>query len=77
MNVREVLQDVFEAWNCENGDSLGDLAEYSAPIIEKAARAAIQSGYGSGHNDAMGTGPCDGSEERGLAVFIAAIVEGS
>ncbi|KKL71553.1 hypothetical protein LCGC14_2093710, partial [marine sediment metagenome] len=54
MNVREVLQDVFEAWNCENGDSLGDLAEYSAPIIEKAARAAIQSGYGSGHNDAMG-----------------------
>ena len=74
MNVREAL----EKFVVVGGPVVGNLnANDLAPIIEKAARAAIQSGYGSGHNDAMGTGPCDGSEERGLAVFIAAMVEGS
>jgi len=72
MNVREALDQ--ELATNEDGDYTVR-PEYLASIIEKAARAAIQSGYGSGHNDAMGTGPCDGSEERGLAVFIAAMVE--
>ena len=67
MTLREALEDVSAEWG-------HPLIKQLAPIIERAARKAIQSGYSSGHNDALGRGPCDGSEDRGMAVFIAEMV---
>lgn len=78
MNVREVLEKIIVGHcpgpppMCEDCDLL---AQALAPIIERAAQKAIQSGYSDGHNDALGRGPCEGSEERGMTVFVAAMME--
>ena len=46
-----------------------------APHIERALRAAARSAYSDGHNDAMGIGPCEGSEDRGVAAGVAALTK--
>ncbi len=73
MNVQDALKVLIDRATTPEGIEV----EYIAAYVERAARKAIQDGYSSGHEDALGRGPCDGSEERGMAVFVAAMMEES